>query len=69
VLVSVINERDDGLAIEIIEPASPERKTVTGKIAHRRANRSCRQTTVHGVLVGRRNIDKVVARVNARGCR
>ena len=34
VLVSVIDECDDCLAIEIIEPSSGQRKTVTGEIAH-----------------------------------
>src|SRR6202011_3137066 len=60
VLVSLINERDNRFAIEIIESASGQWETFAGEIAHRRREIDFAvEPRFHGVLVGRGNIDKM----------
>ena len=59
-LVSVVNERGDRVAIQIIEPSANERETVGGKVAHNRREIDFTvEPRFDGVLVRRGDIDKV----------
>ena len=59
-LVSLIDERDNSFAVEIIEPATNKRKTARRKVVHvRREIDLAIEPRFDRVLIGRRYIDKM----------